>query len=504
MLPPDININPSDINPSGLIFAAPHSNSGKTTICLALLRLLAQRQIASCAYKIGPDYIDPGFHTQALTYHSPPSQPCYNLDSWAMPLPLLQDLIFQSAQTDSSAILCVEGVMGLFDGTLTADNKQCPETKNSLSLPPLAPGSSAELAALTGWPVILIVSARHQAQSLAAVVYGFMHYHPHVRISALLINNIASQRHQQLISSALAHLNIPVLGYLPTMPDMRLPERHLGLYPSHEIENLSHYLDQSAHWFAENCDIEALLALARPTLLSPARETYPSAPPLGQHIAIARDAAFCFCYPHWCTQWRQQGRKLSFFSPLQDEVPPKTADAVFLPGGYPELHAPVLSAGRKWQAAIHQLAQQGAWIYGECGGYMALGKMLECAAGQHWPMLNLLPVHTSFRHRQRHLGYRHIHLGSDNTPFSNITPYWRGHEFHYATLLPCDAPSSMRPFAYSTTASLTEEQTHGYQNGRVLGSFLHLIAPDISHLSSNSTSTAFTSSAPLTRRKLLS
>lgn len=462
----------------GFILAAPHSGSGKTTVTLALLRLLARQNIPVSAFKTGPDYIDPGYHSQALmTEPHPASRPCYNLDSWAMPQDLIGNIIHQHPES-AGQLHIAEGVMGLFDGSaiVTPRTEYRQATADSH---PIAPGSTAELSLTTGWPIILVISARHQAQSLAALIHGFITFHPAIQIAGILINHLASARHKLLIEQSLAHLEIPVLGYLPYWDEIALPDRHLGLLPAGEITALSDHMDRAADWLAQYCQIDSLLSLAKATDLSPPDQDIAAAPPLGQHIAIARDAAFCFSYPHWLHQWHQQGRHISYFSPLADEAPHPQADAIFLPGGYPELHAETLAVGHHWQAGLHQAAAQGAWIYGECGGYMVLGHSLECAKGQDWPMLNMLPVRTSFRQRQRHLGYRLIHLADQQTPLAALGSCWRGHEFHYATILPDTDQQNESVFAHILHASQEGQSAQGHQSGRILGSFMHLIAPDM-------------------------
>ena len=299
-------------------------------------------------------------------------------------------------------MLC-EGVMGLFDGTG----------------PDGEAGSTAELARLTGWPVVLVVDARRQGASAAALVAGFARHDPDVTLAGVLLNRVAGPRHRDVIEAALArHLpGLPCLGGLPQQAALALPERHLGLVPAGERSAAAAEaaIAHAAAAVAAHVHVERLITLARPSTelgragLQPACRLEaggPMLPPLGSRIAVARDDAFLFAYADVLEGWRRQGAELSFFSPLADQPPDPTADAVYLPGGYPELHAGRLAAAARFRAGLAQAAARGAAIYGECGGYMALGETLTDADGQVHQMAGLLPLATSFADRRLHLGYR--------------------------------------------------------------------------------------------------
>ncbi|TMJ37527.1 MAG: cobyrinic acid a,c-diamide synthase, partial [Alphaproteobacteria bacterium] len=325
----------------GLVIAAPASGSGKTLVTLALLRALARKGIAVASAKIGPDYIDPKFHEAAT------GRPCFNLDAWAMSPSLIASL---AAETGSDAeFTLIEGVMGLFDG---------PESGR---------GSTADLAEDLALPVILIIDCSHQAQSIAALVAGFRTY--------------------------LAPSDVAVLGAIPRNTALTLPSRHLGLVQASEHGDLLGFLDRAVGCVASHVDIDGLLRLAKPL---PKASAQPALPPLGQRMAIARDEAFAFLYPHLLSGWRRRGADLSFFSPLANEAPAPDADAIYLPGGYPELHAERLSHADGFRAGLRGAADKGRLIYGECGGYMVLGRSLIDAEGKEHPMSGLLPVTTSF------------------------------------------------------------------------------------------------------------
>ena len=417
---------------SGLILAAPSSGAGKTTVTLALLRLLARKGIAVRGAKSGPDYIDPRFHEAAC------GAPCLNLDAWAM----TPDRIRGLAGNDGTLI--IEGAMGLFDGA-----------------PPDGRGAVADLARILGLPIVLIIDASRMAQSVAPLVAGFARYDPQVRIKGVILNNVGSDRHEAMLRRALLPLNLPVLAALRRDPDLALPSRHLGLVQAEERGDLDGFLDRAADDLARTLDLDALLALARP--LPPVTDQRRLAPP-AQVIAVARDQAFAFSYPHMLNDWRALGAEIRFFSPLADDPVPQ-AGFIYLPGGYPELHAGRLASNQRFMKSLKDASQR-TDIYGECGGYMTLGKGLIDATGQRHAMAGLLPLETSFARRKLHLGYRQLTplRGPFDTPLM-------AHEFHYATTIRAEGP----PLFATRDAEGTELADTGLNLGRVGGSFAHVI-----------------------------
>ncbi|TWA55060.1 hydrogenobyrinic acid a,c-diamide synthase (glutamine-hydrolysing) /cobyrinate a,c-diamide synthase [Azospirillum baldaniorum] len=441
----------SEAAPRGLIVGAPASGTGKTTVTLGLLVALKARGLRVGAVKAGPDYIDPAFH-QAAT-----GRPSVNLDNWAMGPDLLDSLARRAG--DGTDLLVCEALMGLFDGVA--------------GVGATGTGATSELAARTGWPVILVINAKGQSQSAAALVKGFATYRDNVRIGGVILNNIASPRHLALAGGAIEALGIPVLGSLPRTPDVILPERHLGLIQAEETADLQERLTALGRFIAQHVDLDRVAALATPSR-APEGSFAPALPPLGQRIAIARDAAFTFVYPHLLEGWRAAGAEVTHFSPLADEAPPADADAVYLPGGYPELHAGRLAAAESFRAGMHRVAALGRPIYGECGGYMVLGESLEDAAGTTHPMLGLLGVQTSFAKRKLHLGYRRAVLLGD-TPLGRAGTALRGHEFHYASILDRGADE---PLVTATAADGSDLGPLGGRRGSVFASFFHVIAAD--------------------------
>lgn len=416
----------------GLILAAPGSGAGKTTVTLGVLRALRDRGVGVRGAKSGPDYIDPRFHEAAS------GQACPNLDAWAMAPARI------AALAAGEGLLIVEGAMGLFDGA-----------------PPEGRGATADLARILGLPVVLVVDASHMAQSVAPLVAGFAGHDASVRVAAVILNRVGSPRHEAMLRAALAPLGLPVLGAIPRQAALSHPSRHLGLVQAGERPDLEAFLDRAAGIVAASLDLPALAALAAPLASAvPGART----PPPAQRIAVARDAAFAFAYPHLLSDWRDAGAEIGFFSPLGDQPPPP-ADLIVLPGGYPELHAGRLAGAARFMDGLRQAAQD-TDIYGECGGYMVLGDSLTDAAGTAHGMAGLLRLDTSFAERRLHLGYRR--LTATATRFAGR---WAGHEFHYASTLRAEGTAL---FA-ATDAEGAALPPMGLIQGRVAGSFAHLI-----------------------------
>ena len=409
------------------LISAPASGSGKTTITLGILRALANQGIAVRGAKSGPDYIDPRFHEAAS------GTPCLNLDAWAMTPDRIAS--FASGTTP----LIVEGAMGLFDGA-----------------PPDGKGASADLARMLNLPVVLVVDSAKMAGSVAPLVQGFASHDPQVHVAGVILNNVGSPRHEAMLRRALEGTKI--YGAVPRAANISQPSRHLGLLQAQERPDLEQFLDTAAALIAAHCDIDALSGLLAPIK---AANNRPVAPP-AQRIAIAQDTAFAFSYPHLLNDWHALGATLSFFSPLADDPAPD-ADLIYLPGGYPELHAGKLSQNDRF---LGSLRDSNALIYGECGGYMTLGEVLIDADGHAHQMAGLLALETSFAQRKLHLGYRDLEAAAG--PFAGP---WKGHEFHYATTLRADGD----PLFEARDAEGNQLPHMGLVNGRVSGSFAHII-----------------------------
>ncbi len=422
-----------------LVVAAPASGGGKTLISMALVRALRMKGLAVAAAKVGPDYIDPRFLEAAS------GGPAYNLDPWAMRGATVDGLVDLMAH--DADLIVIEGVMGLFDG------------------PPRQRGSTADLAARLNLPVVLVMDVSHQAQSAAALARGFTDFRHDVAVSGVILNRTASERHAETCRFALREANVTVLGAVMRDAALALPARHLGLVQAGEHPALEAFIANAAEKLKAAVDLDAIVRLAREPQ-GGFQEWQPLAP-LGQRIAVAFDAAFGFAYPHLLTGWRRAGADVMTFSPLADEAPPGSADAVFLPGGYPELHAGKLAANTGFLAGLQAAAARGALVYGECGGYMMLGRGLIDVEGHRHVMAGLLPNETSFAERHLSLGYRHV-AHSSPLPFASRL---RGHEFHYCI----ETGAAGEPLFSATDTSTNEHHHHGSRAGTVMGSWLHVI-----------------------------
>lgn len=433
----------------GVMISAPSSGTGKTTVMLGLLRALADRGIKVQPFKSGPDYIDPAFHRAAC------GQASFNLDTWAMDGSLLDALAGEAGDAD----FCIgEGSMGLYDGVAT---------KGQTGF-----GSSAETALRMGWPVVLVVDVGGQAQSAAATAMGFRDYMPELPFAGVILNRCASPRHERLTRLGMERAGIKVLGVLPRRGDLALPERHLGLVQAVEHPDLDAAIAGYADFLRDHVDLDAILEAGRGHP-RPTQNAHLPKPP-AQRIALAQDAAFSFTYPHILKGWQEAGAEIMPFSPLADEAPAMNADLVWLPGGYPELHAGRLAAADRFRAALRRHAETKP-VHGECGGYMALGEALTDKDGVTHRMVGLLGLVTSYEKRKFHLGYRRALLSAPMPGFALGTAL-RGHEFHYSTIL--EQPDA--PLAAVADADGNAVPETGSVRGHVSGTFFHLITSEAS------------------------
>ncbi len=424
-----------------LILAAPASASGKTTLTLALLRAYRRRGVRVASFKVGPDYIDPAFHAAAS------GRPCPNIDTWAMRPGTVAAIV--SELCAEAELVIGEGVMGLFDGAAGGG------------------GSTADVAAALGLPAVLVHDVKGQWASAAAVVEGFANHRGDVAVAGVIFNYVGSTRHAALLEKACADVAPVRLGAVPRDKRLALPERHLGLVQAGEHAGLEDFLDSAAELVAAHVDLDRLAALAKVPAVS--AKACPPLPPLGQRIAIAEDTAFAFAYRHLYLTLRDQGAELLPFSPLAGEEP-GDADAIYPPGGYPELHAGRLAANSRFLDGLRAAAENGVTVYGECGGYMVLGEGLVDADGARHAMAGLLPLETSFAHPRLHLGYRQLALAA-NTPLGPAGARFRGHEFHYAEGRPGKAEA-----LFEASDSVGQPLgPAGLRAGTVMGSFMHLV-----------------------------
>jgi cobyrinic acid a,c-diamide synthase len=433
----------------GLIISAPASGTGKTTLTLGLIAAYRAQGLLVQPFKCGPDYIDPAFHAAAAGRAS------VNLDSWAMSADRIAALV---GNADAADLIIAEGAMGLFDGVAVPGA--------------FGTGASGDISALTGWPVILVLDVGGQAQSAAAVAAGFAAFRAAVRVAGVVLNRVASPRHEALVRRGMEEARVTVFGALPRNARVALPERHLGLVQASETSALADMLAALADFVAQHVDLSSLRAVATKAHLFTTRPGVPHLPPPGQRVALAHDAAFSFIYPHVLADWRRRGAEILPFSPLADEAPDADADVCWLAGGYPELHAGALAAAGKFRSGLRKFAETRP-VHGECGGYMAMGTGLVDATGARHEMAGLLGLETSFESRKMHLGYRHARLLRP-VPGFPAGAGLRGHEFHYSTILAQPDP----PLAAVTDATGTAVLETGSYRGQATGSYFHMIAED--------------------------
>ncbi|MTW14451.1 cobyrinate a,c-diamide synthase [Pseudoduganella eburnea] len=409
-----------------VLIAAVASGQGKTTVTAALARKLVRTGRRVRVFKCGPDFIDPMVLARAC------GAPVESLDLWMVGAERCRALLAEAAE-QADAIL-VEGVMGLYDGT----------------------PSAADLSREFGLPVLAVIDAGAMAQTAGALVHGLRDYGP-VDMAGVVANRIASAGHAAMVAASLR--DIPLLGTLPKQA-ASLPERHLGLVLPDEVAGLDELLDSLADQLA--LDLDAWDALPAAQIPAPAAPDGAAGRPLaGARIAVARDAAFMFLYPANLATLEGLGAQLEYFSPLADEPVPHTATAVYLPGGYPELHAAALSAGQRWQASLRRAHADGIPIVAECGGMMALAESLQDKEGQEWPMAGLLPGKVVMQTRLAGLGAQA--MPTAHGPL-------RGHTFHYSrleTVQPAAAVTQKHPSGGAgenlyCLGSLQASYFHGY------------------------------------------
>jgi cobyrinic acid a,c-diamide synthase len=426
-----------------------HSGCGKTTVSLGLMAALARRGLRVAAFKVGPDFIDPGHHARIT------GSPSRNLDGWMLSRPYNLEAFRKSAAEADVAV--VEGVMGLYDGY---DGK----TEN---------GSTAQMAKWLGLPVILVVDARSMARSAAALVQGFANFDPAVTFAGVVFNHLGSLRHLGLLREALAGaVQVPCLGGLLREEAITIPERHLGLVTPEEHPLDAAAVGRLADRIEEAIDLDQLLSrlpeITAPKAAAAAGATRPIGP---VRIGVARDPAFCFYYPDNLELLEESGAQLLFFSPAQDASPPSDLDGIYLGGGYPELFAGQLAANASMRHHIQDHSRAGMPIYAECGGFMYLGRELQDQEGRRFPMAGCFPFHTRMLPRLKALGYREVRL-TRPTILGESGAVMRGHEFHYSEMLPGPpATEAVYRVAGRDGAQVT---TEGHLLRRTLGSYIHL------------------------------
>lgn len=444
------------------MIAGVHSGSGKTTLTLGLVAALKRRGLKVQTFKVGPDYLDPSWLTLAS------GRPCYNLDGWMCGRAYVEALVDRVTQDADIAV--IEGVMGLFDGAASG----------SLS------GSSAEIASWLNAPVILTVNAHGMGRSIAPLVSGFSNFAPGVCIAGVIANHCGSETHRTLLGEALAASSLPPLvGAVPRMGFPELRSRHLGLVTADEMtctQETLHAFEQAAETYL---DIDALLRCAAANSQPRTQVPCPSVSSVGKEkpstpftLAVAQDEAFHFYYPDLLDELAARGASIRFFSPLRDVALPSGVDALYLGGGYPEVHAKALSENAGMIDSIRAFAKADGIIYAECGGLIYLTQSIATRAGEEYPLVGLVPSKTRMTDKRIRLGYVAVTLKADSL-WGKAGETLRGHEFHYGELL--SAPTQDESEAWSAVYERCRqnglpETDEGFQslNGRILASFVHL------------------------------
>jgi len=447
------------------MIAAPQSGSGKTTVSLAIMAALTRRGKRVAPFKCGPDFIDPGYHRLATGRES------INLDAWMCPPSFVRATFHLHAVSADCAV--VEGVMGLFDG-LGADPFE---------------GSSAQIAAVTGTPVVLVVNARGMAASAAALVKGFVDFDPRVRLAGVIFNNVGSESHGHLLRQVLADTlpGVAVLGCIPRDESVQIPSRHLGLVTAEDNPLPPGFLDRLADLAEQRLDLDRLAELECtdspltgegqgegegessddggivPHPLPPSRQGRGNS---AVRIAVARDAAFCFCYPDNLRLLREAGAEIAFFSPLTDEGLPEGVQGIYLPGGYPELYGAQLAANVGMKLAISTAVEEGVPVYAECGGLIYLTEGLEGGAG----FVGVFPTRARMLPRRKALGYRQAELLGECL-IGRSGDVARGHEFHYSEI---DEMPAVIERLYRVSRREEILGVEGYRHRNCLASYLHL------------------------------
>ena len=386
------------------LLAAPRSGSGKTTMTCALLMALKRRGCAPCAFKSGPDYIDPMFHRAVLGVES------RNLDLFFSAPDTVRTLYARGAAGHGAAVC--EGAMGFYDGLGGVSDR----------------ASAWHLADTLGLPVLLVVEPKGQSLTLAAELNGLVNFRTPSHIAGILLNNCTARMHALLAPMLEKETGLPVLGFLPKLPEAVIGSRHLGLYTAAEVENLQQKLALLADAAEEHIDWPRLLALCEKE--PPALPVQPETPPARVRIAVAQDEAFCFTYAETLEAFRDAGAEVVFFSPLRDTALPENIGGLYLPGGYPELHARELSENTSLLREIKRKIESGLPTAAECGGFLYLGQSLTDAEGQSWPMVGVLPGEAKDAGRLVRFGYAALSADSDSMLF-RAGESFPIHEFHH-------------------------------------------------------------------------
>ncbi|AEH45751.1 cobyrinic acid a,c-diamide synthase [Thermodesulfatator indicus DSM 15286] len=424
----------------GLVIAAPFSSSGKTVITSGLIKAFKSQGLEVAPFKVGPDYIDPAYLARAA------NRPCYNLDSWMTGKKGVIRSFLRGAKKAHIAV--IEGVMGLFDG---AGGTTC--------------ASTAEVAKILDLPILLVFPARGFGHTAAAILKGLTSYWKELNFTGVILNGVASVKHERILQKALQGLDIPLLGVVTREKNLELPSRHLGLVQAEEIK-LEEKLAYFAEKLAKETNLSEIIARLKETSFKAFQEKTSPVKIKGSKIAVARDKAFSFCYQENLDILKESGNEIVFFSPIKGEFPEK-ADVLYLPGGYPELFAETLSNQTELHEKLKKHVAEGMPVLAECGGFMFLLEGLE-VNGQVFPMAGILPGLARMEKRLQAIGYREATFKTSNF-LANEGQKIRGHEFHYSRV----SGFGLRGLKVTDFEGL-EVSTAGLVKENIIASYLHL------------------------------
>lgn len=435
----------------GFVIAGTNSGCGKTTLSMGLMAILRDRGLKVQPFKVGPDYIDPLFHTFIT------GKPSRNLDSWMLSSETVKHLYHTHAEEADIAV--TEGVMGFYDGY----------GGSSLE------GSTAHVAKLIGAPVVLVVNAEAMSLSAAALVKGFMTFVEDAGIRGVILNRVSSQGHYDLLKQVIEdHTGAVVLGYVKKMEEALLESRHLGLVTSEEISDLAEKVDRMSRQMAETLDVDRLLEIAGEAAdhASPA-VTLPEPIEGKVRIGVARDKAFCFYYQDNLDLLTHLGAELIPFSPLEDTALPQKLDGLYLGGGYPEVWGQVLAENHAMTKAVKELVEKDCPVYAECGGMMYLTEEIETLKGKTYSMVGVIPGKSFMTGSLKRFGYVTLRTTLDNClvgPGEEI----RGHEFHYSDVAIPGEVNTCYQVSKSRDDKITRQWQCGYQVHQVLAGYPHM------------------------------
>lgn len=431
-------------NYSRLIIAATQSGSGKTTIVSGILAALKKRGLKVQAYKIGPDYIDPGFHEIAS------GRPSHNLDTWLVGEKKLAE-IFLSTFGDSD-IAIIEGVMGLYDGG-----------RGGIS-------STAEIAKILNAPIVLIIDAKSMGTSAAAIALGFREFDKEINFAGVILNRVCSESHEKIIRDALEKIEIKCFGAIRRNENFILPERHLGLVPTSE-NNFSEVIEELSTAVENQVDLNTLLNISR-TAEKISSKSLPSVfnPSPSIKIAVAKDEAFNFYYAESLRELEKLGVEIILFSPLDDKNLPKNINGLILGGGFPEIFASRLEKNKSMRNSIKCAAENNLPIFAECGGYMYLMKSIKNFEGENFEMCNVIPNIAEMTKKLQTVGYIEATL-TQKCIIGNIGDKIHAHEFHFS--IETENLITEKIFACKKLRT-GKKYFAGYAKKNIVASYLHI------------------------------